>query len=135
VRERAGADIGHRGSGTRDRGPARGKDGRGERAGTGARTRSPEGRAASGKGGRGRGSGGPTTRIYIGAGRAAGIRPQDLVGAIANEAGIPGRDIGAIEIADRHSLVEVPTAVAQEVVDALRATKIKGKRAVVKTDW
>ncbi|HEX6589997.1 MAG TPA: DEAD/DEAH box helicase [Longimicrobiales bacterium] len=95
----------------------------------GPRDRAPRGRGRAGAGG------GATTRIYIGAGRAAGIRPQDLVGAIANEAGIPGRAIGAIEIGDRHSLVEVPTDVAETVVQALRATKIKGKRAVVKADF
>ena len=39
-----------------------------------------------------------------------GIRPQDLVGAIANESDLSGRDIGAIEIGDRFSLVEVPEA-------------------------
>ncbi|HUF14145.1 MAG TPA: DEAD/DEAH box helicase [Longimicrobiales bacterium] len=109
--------------------------GRGERTRTGTRTRGAGDGAASRKGGGGKGRSGPTTRIYVGAGRAAGVRPQDLVGAIANEAGIPGRDIGAIEIGDNHSLVEIPTAVARQVVDALRATKIKGKRAVVKGDW
>ena len=48
------------------------------------------------------------TRIFVGAGRVAGIRPKDLVGAITNEAGLQGRDIGGIEIGDRFSLVEVP---------------------------
>ena len=117
--ERPKADYGHRGD-------AKGRPGPGARR-QGQRDGGP-------RGGRG-GDRGATTRIFIGAGRAAGIRPQDLVGAIANEAGIPGRDIGAIEIADRHSLVEVPSSVANEVVEALRATKIKGKRAVVKAEW
>ena len=57
------------------------------------------------------------TRLFVGAGRGAGIRPQDLVGAIAGETGLSGRDIGAIEIADRFSLVEVPEAAADEVID------------------
>ena len=35
-------------------------------------------------------------RLFIGAGREAGVRPQDLVGAIANEAGIPSKLIGSI---------------------------------------
>src|SRR5947209_17761616 len=46
------------------------------------------------------------TRIFVGAGRTAGIRPQDLVGAITGETRLGGRDIGAIEIADRFALVE-----------------------------
>jgi ATP-dependent RNA helicase DeaD len=80
----------------------------------------------------GRGDG--VARIFIGAGRSAGIRPQDLVGAIANEAGIRGRDVGAIQIFDRHALVEVPEAVASEVIAALRNTTIKGKRPPVRRE-
>ena len=74
------------------------------------------------------------TRLYVGAGRAAGIRPQDLVGAIANESSVAGRDIGAIEIADRFALVEVPESAADEVITALRASTIKGKRANVRRE-
>ena len=46
--------------------------------------------------------------LFVGAGREAGIRPGDLVGAITGEAGINSRELGAIQIADRFSLVEVP---------------------------
>lgn len=74
------------------------------------------------------------TRLYVGAGRKAGIRPGDLVGAIANEARMDSSDIGAIEIADRFSLVEVPEPMAERVIDALRGTTIKGKRVVVRRD-
>ncbi len=81
-----------------------------------------------------RGSGGPTTRLFVGAGRTAGIRPQDLVGAIAGESSLSGRDIGAIEIADRFSLVEVPEAAADDVIVALRSTKIKGKKTTVRRE-
>ena len=72
------------------------------------------------------------TKVFVGAGRSAGIRPQDLVGAITGETGLGGRDVGAIEIADRFSLVEVPDAAADEVVTALRATTIKGRKATVR---
>ena len=81
-----------------------------------------------------RDGGAATTRLYVGAGRAAGIRPQDLVGAIAGESRLSGRDIGAIEIADRFSLVEVPESAADEVIAALRATTIKGKKATVRRE-
>ncbi|MEG0821469.1 MAG: DEAD/DEAH box helicase [Burkholderiaceae bacterium] len=73
-------------------------------------------------------------RIFIGAGREAGVRPADLVGAIANEAGIAARKIGAIEIADRFSLVEVDGPVANVVIDALRGTTIKGRQITVRRD-
>ena len=74
------------------------------------------------------------TRLYIGLGRLAGIRPGDLVGAIANEAGIDARAIGSIDIADRFSIVEVPDDAAEGVIEALRQTTIRGKRVSVRRD-
>ena len=62
------------------------------------------------------------------------MRPQDLVGAITNEAGVTGRSVGAIEIFDRHAVVAVAAEVAGEVMAALRGTYIKGKRVAVKVD-
>ncbi len=101
------------------------------------RERPPASRPASGGGGRDkrrRGPGEGFTRIFVGAGRSAGVRPQDLVGAIANEAGLRSRDIGAIEIADRFSLVEVRKDAARDVVTALRGTRIKGNKVTVRLD-
>jgi ATP-dependent RNA helicase DeaD len=89
--------------------------------------------APSAKGGRGDGRGG-RTRLFVNAGRSARIRPQDLVGAIAGETTLTGRDIGAIEIADRFSLVEVPETAADEVIAALRATTLKGRKVTVRRD-
>ncbi|TDC29856.1 DEAD/DEAH box helicase [Micromonospora sp. 15K316] len=97
------------------RGPREGA--RGERRGTGGRPRA-----------------GGTTQVFVGLGRRAGVRPQDLVGAITGETGVSGRDIGSIEIADRFSLVEVPHAVADEVIAGLRASTIKGRKATVRRD-
>ncbi len=81
-----------------------------------------------------KGARGDAARIYIGAGRKAGIGPGDLVGAIAGEAGISGRSIGAIDITDRFCIVEVPEEVADQVIDALRASTIKGKKVTVRRD-
>jgi ATP-dependent RNA helicase DeaD len=77
---------------------------------------------------------GKTTRLFVGAGRAAGVRPGDLVGAIAGESSLRGRDIGSIEIADRFSLVEIPESAADEVIAALRSTTIKGRRPQVRRE-
>ncbi|ONI84940.1 heavy metal transporter [Saccharothrix sp. ALI-22-I] len=74
------------------------------------------------------------TRLFVGAGRSSGIRPQDLVGAIAGEARLNGREIGAIEIADRFSLVEVPEASAQQVIASLRGATIKGRKVTVRRE-
>ncbi|MDB4886469.1 MAG: heavy metal transporter [Gemmatimonadetes bacterium] len=73
-------------------------------------------------------------RLYIGAGRTAKIRPADLVGAIVNEAGVDPRAIGAIQITERFSLVEVPDEIADSIIETLRAATIKGKRVPVRRD-
>ena len=62
------------------------------------------------------------------------MKPGDLVGAIANEVGIESSAIGAIEIADRFSLVQVPEEIAEEIIAALRSTTIKGKKVPVRRD-
>jgi ATP-dependent RNA helicase DeaD len=77
---------------------------------------------------------GETVRIYIGLGRAARLRPQDLVGAITGETKLAGRQIGTIEISDRFSLVEVPLERVDEVIKALRSTKLKGRKATVRRE-
>jgi ATP-dependent RNA helicase DeaD len=83
---------------------------------------------------RGRPATADTTRLFVGTGRASGVRPQDLVGAITGESYLSGGDIGAIEIADRFSLVEVPESAADDVVAALRQSSIKGRRATVRRE-
>jgi len=73
-------------------------------------------------------------RLFVGAGRDAGIRPADLFGAITNEAKLPSRAIGAIEIADRFSLVEVPGESADAVIEALRRTTLRGRKVLVRRE-
>jgi ATP-dependent RNA helicase DeaD len=102
----------------RERGRARGRE------------RGSERRPAGGRGPRSW----DRVRLFIGTGRAGGLRPGDIVGAIANEAGVPGSAIGAIEIADDFSLVEVPADAADHVIERLRRTKIRGKRVMVRRD-
>jgi ATP-dependent RNA helicase DeaD len=78
--------------------------------------------------------GGDVARLYVGLGRMAGIRPADLVGAIANEAQISSREIGPIEIADRFSLVGVPANAIDDIIAALRGSSIRGKKVTVRRD-
>ena len=73
-------------------------------------------------------------RLFLGAGRKAGIRPGDLVGAITGEAGVTSRSVGAIEIADNFSLVDVPESLADDILAALRATTIRGKKVPIRRD-
>ncbi|HEY1188116.1 MAG TPA: DbpA RNA binding domain-containing protein, partial [Gemmata sp.] len=81
-----------------------------------------------------RGPGPRAARIFISAGREAGISPRDLVGAIANEAGLPGRDIYSIEITDRFSLVDVPEDAAEHVIESLNGTRLRGRRVSARRD-
>jgi ATP-dependent RNA helicase DeaD len=73
-------------------------------------------------------------RIFIGAGRQAGVRPADLVGAITREAGIASRELGAIEIADRCALIEVPEHRADDIVAAMKKASLRGQKVQVRRD-
>jgi ATP-dependent RNA helicase DeaD len=74
------------------------------------------------------------TRLFVGVGHSAGIRPQDLVGAITGETDLTGADIGAIQITHRFSLVEVPEARADAVIQGLRGTHLKGHRPTIRRE-
>jgi ATP-dependent RNA helicase DeaD len=73
-------------------------------------------------------------KVYIGAGRDAKVAAKDLVGAIAGETHLSGKQIGAIEITPKFSLVEVPARDVDAVVKALRASVIKGRKVSVRPD-
>jgi ATP-dependent RNA helicase DeaD len=65
--------------------------------------------------------------LFIPLGRRDGVRPQDIVGAIANEAGIPGRDIGRITLFARNSFVGLPAAAAEHLLRDHRILEIRGR--------
>jgi len=102
------------------------------------------GRASAPRGGASRDGGGPRTgsrggdapmtRLFVAGGRSLRMTPADLVGAIANEAKISGKEIGAIQIEERHATVEVPRAKADAIVAALAATTLRGKKIRVTRD-
>jgi ATP-dependent RNA helicase DeaD len=69
--------------------------------------------------------------LRVSVGKEESVRPADLVGAIAGEAGVPSRVIGAIKIHDDYSLVEVPEELSDRIIEALRRTKIRGHRVTV----
>lgn len=79
------------------------------------------------RGGGGGSHEGGMTRLNFNIGRNARVRPQDLVGAIANEASIPGRAIGAIDIMDTSTFVDVPENMAQQVIAAMNQSSVKGR--------
>ena len=93
------------------------------------------GRAGSRPGGPGGGGSRPgMTKVFFGIGREQGVAPRDLVGAIANEAGVPGKDVGMIDMTERFTLVEVPTDAAEYVVEVMQNTRIRGRKVMVRLD-
>ena len=74
------------------------------------------------------------TRLKIKLGKNQGIRPGDIVGAITGETGLVGRQIGAIEIHDAFSLVDVPHALAAKVIEVMGGCQIKGHPVFIKPD-
>ena len=55
-------------------------------------------------------------RLTMSMGKMHGIRPSDVVGAIAYHADIPGNTIGKIYIEDEHTLVDVPEQFVGQVL-------------------
>ena len=107
-----------------------GKGGKGAKAGKGGKA----GKGPKGKGGGDAVASGPTTKLWISMGKAEGVRPKDLVGAIANETHLTGREIGPISITDGFSTVGVPSEAADDVIAAMAKASIRGKRAKVRRD-
>jgi ATP-dependent RNA helicase DeaD len=66
-------------------------------------------------------------RYRIQVGRRDGVQPGNIVGAVANEAGIDGEYIGAIQIHDAFSTVDLPEGMPEDVFHALQSARIKGK--------
>ncbi|MBI2570465.1 MAG: DEAD/DEAH box helicase [Candidatus Schekmanbacteria bacterium] len=64
-------------------------------------------------------------RLMIDCGQRNGVRPADVVGAIANDAGVPGKLIGAIEIDWRHTFVTVPNELARKLLDAAVMVRVR----------
>ena len=67
-------------------------------------------------------------RLFINVGKNQRIQAKDIVGAIAGEAGIPGKLVGTIDIYDKYTFVEVPKENAKKVLDKMKNIKIKGNK-------
>lgn len=66
-------------------------------------------------------------RLFINIGKAQKVKAKDILGAIAGEANIPGKLVGAIDLYDKYTFVEVPREYAAEVIQVMKNSKIKGK--------
>ena len=66
-------------------------------------------------------------RLFINIGKKQHVKPGDILGAIAGETGMPGDLVGAIDMYDKYTFVEVPREYGKEVLLAMTSAKIKGK--------
>ena len=66
-------------------------------------------------------------RLFINVGRNQKVTPANVLGAIAGESGMPGNLVGAIDVHDKYTFVEVPAEFASDVLKAMKNAKIKGK--------
>ncbi|MGB2130574.1 MAG: DEAD/DEAH box helicase [Marinobacterium sp.] len=67
-------------------------------------------------------------RYWIGVGHLHGVKPGNIVGAIANEAGIESRLIGRINIADEFSCVDLPSGLEANQLQTLKRARVCGQR-------
>ena len=72
--------------------------------------------------------GGPKVALSISVGRDDGARPGDVVGALTNEGGLVGADIGRIDILPRMSVAEVPADAVEHLLRAMSRATIRGRR-------
>ncbi len=77
-------------------------------------------------------SGEGMVRLFIDIGRGSGISVGDIVGAIANEANVPGKAIGSIDVYDRFTLVDVLADYAQQVLQQMSDTRIRSQKANIR---
>jgi len=66
-----------------------------------------------------------TYRIEVGSAHA--IKPGNIVGAIANEAGIEGVHIGRVDIRDDHSYVDLPEGMPKDIFKQLQKVRVAGR--------
>ncbi|MEP6731475.1 MAG: DbpA RNA binding domain-containing protein [bacterium] len=77
---------------------------------------------------------GPMQRLFLNLGEKDGIRAQEIITAITSEAGIPGSQVGRVEVRDTHAIVEVAAAVAELVVGKITGSVVRGRKVQARLD-
>ena len=72
-----------------------------------------------------------TVRFHVNMGKKQGIRPGDILGAVAGECDIPGSDIGEIELLDNYSFFNVATVHKNRILSKMEGAQIKGKDVII----
>ncbi|MDW5300126.1 MAG: DEAD/DEAH box helicase [Sedimentibacter sp.] len=72
-----------------------------------------------------------TVRFHVSLGKKQGIRPGDILGAVAGECGISGSDIGEIEVLENYSFFNAASEHQNRIIDRMEGAQIKGKDVIV----
>ena len=76
----------------------------------------------------------PMQRVFVNLGEKDGIRAPEIITAITTEAGIPGSQVGRVEVRDTHAIVEVASAVAELVVGKITGAVVRGRKIQARLD-
>jgi hypothetical protein len=77
---------------------------------------------------------GPMQKLFVNLGEKDGIRAQEIITAITTEAGIPGSQVGRVEVRDTHAIVEVAAPVAELVVGKITGAIVRGRKVQARLD-
>ncbi|MFN3602198.1 MAG: DEAD/DEAH box helicase [Dietzia sp.] len=70
----------------------------------------------------------------IAVGKRNNVKPGSIMGALANEAGLSGGDIGRISIRFDHSIVELPAGLSRDQVESMRGIRVAGSEIDIQPD-
>ena len=71
------------------------------------------------------------SRLFVSIGRNRRVLPDDLAELISDSVAVEQSELGEIRVLDSYSFVEVPEAVADDIIAALSGTSFKGRRITV----
>lgn len=69
------------------------------------------------------------TRLIINVGKKDRVAANHILAAVAGESGLPGKIVGAIDIYDKYTFVDVPTKEAQFIIESMDGCKINGRKS------
>ena len=72
------------------------------------------------------------TRLWMNLGEAQGIKPIDVVNAVAGETGLPGNVVGTVDVREKHLFVDVSSEHANGIIAKLNRAQIHGHKVKVK---
>jgi ATP-dependent RNA helicase DeaD len=72
------------------------------------------------------------TRLWVNLGEAQGIKPIDIVNAVAGETGLPGKVVGAVDVRQKHLFMDVADEHLNSILAKLNRTQIKGHKVKAK---